>query len=129
MKIILLSLALGAPLASPVADVVPTWNVQASCQGAVAADAALKVEDVQSVDSCMKDESQAREELTKVWMSYSGVLRTRCEKEAGENGPASYVDLIVCLQTFADNEPKPAVSPTVTSLKGASKTKRKTPPK
>lgn len=129
MKVILLSLALGAPLATPVADVVPTWNVEASCKGAVAADKALNVSDVQTVDGCMKDEQQARDELTKSWTQYAAPLRVRCEKEAGENGPASYVDLIVCLQIFADNATKPTPAVTVTSLKGAGKHGRKPPSK
>src|SRR5262245_20505340 len=119
MKVILLSLALGASVATPVSDVVPTWNVEASCKGAVAADQALKVGDQQTVDACMKDEQQARDELTKSWTQYSAPLRVRCEQEAGGPGPASYVDLIVCLQISADNTTKPTPAVAVNSLKGA----------
>jgi hypothetical protein len=124
MKLFLLSLALGAPLAMPVSDKVPTWNVDASCKGAVAANKASNLADSQTVDACMKDEADARDELTKTWMSFAAPLRTRCEGEAGGNNLPSYVDLAVCLEIFSDPANKPTIK--AASLKGAGK--RNKPP-
>jgi hypothetical protein len=129
MKMLLLSLALGAPFATPVADVVPTWNVEASCNGAVSADKSENVDDVQTVAACMNDEKQAHDELAKNWTSYAAPLRTTCEGEASGNGLNSYVDLIVCLQTFSDPGNKPPTAVNTASLKGSGKHRRKTPAK
>jgi hypothetical protein len=127
MKVILLSAVMGLMPATPVADVVPTWNIQTSCKSAVAADGAsgANAADVQGVDACVNDETQARDELTKNWTSYPAGLRTRCEGEAGGGGISSYVDLIVCLQTFTDPGNKPATTIPVDTLRGAGKHRRK----
>ncbi len=123
MKLLLVSLALGAPLAMPVSDSVPKWNVDMSCKGAVAADQASNLADAQTVQACMKDETDARDELTKTWMSFPAPLRTRCEGEAGADKLPSYVDLAVCLQIFSDPANKPVIN--AASLKGAGKQRNK----
>ena len=131
MKAILLSLALGSPFVQPVSDTVPTWDVEASCKGAVQADKDSNLDDVQTLSACMGDESQARSELVKSWASFPAALRTRCEGEAGGDGLASYVDLLVCLQIFNDPANQTAAAPTPASvtLKGAGKHRRKPPAK
>jgi len=106
MKILLLSLVLGAPLLTPVADRVPTLNVETSCKGAAAANGAQQTPVVtQSYDACIQDENSARQTLTPLWLSFAPADRDRCESEATSAGLASYVELLSCLQLFRDGGP------------------------
>ncbi len=134
MKLVLLPILVGLPLATPVADTVPKLGVEASCKAAMSADAALGADRDQTYSACMNDENQAQQELTTVWMNYPAPLRTRCELEAAAGGLPSYVDLLVCLQVANDSSSSPtaasstATPPKVTTLKGASKRHRKPTP-
>src|SRR5262245_22859228 len=102
MKFALLSIALGSQLLVPVADRVPTFNVEPSCRGAVAANSASNLVDAQSLSACMADENSARQELLNSWSSYSAASQNLCENEADAGGLPSYVDLLVCLQLSKD---------------------------
>ena len=132
MKLILLPILVGLPLATPIADGVPKLAVESSCKAAMSADAALGADRDQTYSSCMNDENQAQQELTTVWANYPAPLRTRCELEAAAGGLPSYVDLLVCLQVANDTSSSSmtptATPPKVTSLKGASKRHRKPTP-
>lgn len=122
MKIALLSLVLGSQLLVPIADTVPDYKVEESCKGAAAASNAEGISQSQTLQACMNDENQAKQQLTPIWTTFSPALRTRCEGEATSGGLPSYVDLLVCLQIAKDNAGTPD---SVTPLKGASKKKRK----
>lgn len=98
MTIVPSMLLLGAQFLMPVADRVPTLDVAASCKAATE----ISVSVAQSYEACMKDENSAREQLQKSWQSFSAPERTRCSAEASMGGPASYVDLLVCLQIARD---------------------------
>ena len=87
-------LLIGTQFLVPVSEQVPTFSVVASCKGAAAA----ALVDSQSYDACMKDESEAREQLVKSWPTFSMPNRNRCSAEASSEGIASYVELLVCLQ-------------------------------
>jgi len=125
MNIVLLFIALqsqiGSPLAIPVADHVPVINVEETCKASAAADKAMNLHFPQSVESCMHDESAAREQLAAVWSTYPATTRTQCEQEATLVGLGSYVDLLTCMQ-MAD----PAKLSPTPPLKGASKNRNKT---
>jgi len=129
MKFALLSILVGLPLATPVADAVPKLGIEASCRAAMTADAALGADRDQTFQSCMNDENSAHDELEKTWTSFPAPLRTRCTAEASAGGLPSYVDLLVCMQVANDtSSPSSASSsatpPKVTTLKGASKRHR-----
>ena len=99
MKAALLSLAmLGAQPLIPASDRVPTFNVEATCNGSAAADKAMGLALPQSTADCMRDEMDARQQLTTLWQSNPGPVRERCEGEAVAGGNESYVDLLTCLQ-------------------------------
>ena len=91
-------LMLGAQLLIPVSDAVPTFDVSVSCKAA----SQIQVADGQSFDGCMKDENTARTKLVQSWTTYSAADRARCTSEASMGGPASYVDLLVCLEISRD---------------------------
>jgi hypothetical protein len=122
MKLALLPILVGLPLATPVADTVPKLGVESSCRAAMTADAALGANKDQTFSACMNDENSAQQELTKVWMSYSAPLRTRCEAEASAGGLPSYVDLLVCLQVAGEAS---APATPATTLKGGGKHRAK----
>ena len=128
MKLFLLPILVGLPLATPVADTVPKLAVESSCKAAMSADAALGADRDQTFQSCMNDENQAHDELVKTWTSFPAPLRTRCEAEASAGGLPSYVDFLVCMQVANDNSSSSsmpaATPPKVTTLKGASKRHR-----
>ena len=119
MKILLFSFAIGTQLVTPVADRVPIFNVEVSCKGASSADRSQgTTAQTQSYDACMSDEESARQELTPVWLTFSGTARDNCEKEASGDGLASYVELLTCLQLARNDSPEK-----VTRLKGARRKK------
>ena len=118
MKVALLSAAvLGGQLAMPVSDRVPDLNVEALCKATVADDKANGVVLGQSLEKCMSDETDARQQLIAVWSATAGPVRDRCEAEATAIVDAqSYVDLLSCIQA-ADGASPSSPAP----LKGASK--------
>ena len=64
MRVALLSLALlGQPLI-PVSDKVPVLNVEALCKATVEDDKAMGLTDAQSFSDCMKDETQAQQQVS-----------------------------------------------------------------
>jgi hypothetical protein len=105
-------LLLGAQLVVPISDQVPTLDVTASCKAA----SSISVAESQSYEACIKDENDARAQLRQSWPSFSAAERTRCSAEASMGGPASYVDLLVCLEITRD-----AAAAEKIKLKGARK--------
>lgn len=75
------------------ADTVPRYNVQSACRGA----AESAVAPGRTSQSCERDETSARDELAKQWGNYPSVDRERCVRASSLGGPASYVDLLTCL--------------------------------
>lgn len=114
MTIVPSLLLLGAQILVPVADQVPTLNVAASCKAATE----ISIAQSQGYENCMKDENTARGQLVTSWHSFSVPERTRCTAEASMGGPASYVDLLICLQIARD-----AAAAEKIELKGARKRK------
>ena len=112
MTIVPSLLLLGAQLAVPISDRVPTLDVATGCKAA----SSISVAESQSYEACIKDENDARAQLRQSWPSFSAAERTRCSAEASMGGPASYVDLLVCLEITRD-----AAAAEKIKLKGARK--------
>ena len=102
MNATLLLLLIGTSVATPIADSVPRLNVEPSCKGATA----IQMSASQSYDSCMKDEATARDQLQRSWQTFRAADRASCTAEASGQGLASYVELLVCLQTAQEAEPQ-----------------------
>jgi hypothetical protein len=107
------TLLLGAQLIIPASEEVPNLNVASSCRAA----AAIQIADSQSFSDCMNEEDQARVELVRDWRTFSAPNRVSCTADASSDGIASYVELLVCLQTARGG------LPALTLLKGARKRK------
>lgn len=103
MKIALLSLAMiGSPLIATASDGVPHLNVEATCKGTVAVDKSMDLASPQSYEACMRDETNAQQQLGPIWSTTPATVRSQCYSEAVAGGIESYVDLLSCIQMAAD---------------------------
>lgn len=75
------------------ADTLPRYDVQRACRGAAEA----AVSPGRTSQSCENDETSARDALDKQWSDYPDADRARCVRASSLGGPASYVDLLTCL--------------------------------
>jgi hypothetical protein len=53
---------------------------------------------ITSVESCTKDETDAKNELTKGWSQFGGLEKKSCIEETSIGGDKSYVELLTCLE-------------------------------
>ena len=95
---ILIALSLGAECVSALADTPPKLDVGPSCKAA-AGYAGLMGRDKAS---CMSDESEALNVLSKNWSQYSSFDKTDCVGMVKTGGPPSYVELLSCLEMMRD---------------------------
>jgi hypothetical protein len=113
-------LALGGQLMMPVADSVPTLNVEQVCEG-IAQQGGVTFHDPQigqEKKDCLDSEKQIRDELVKQWSSFSAADRSACTSESVMGGDSSYTELLTCLEMARDvrnlhdeaNKPAPAKS-------------------
>ncbi len=117
---IVLASQFGSPLVVQVEDRVPVINVEKTCKDSVAADQQGKIALAQPFDNCMRDENNAKQRVSAVWLTYPAPIRERCEKEATLLGEGSYVDLLTCMEM---SDPA-KLTPTM-DLRGASKNRNK----
>ena len=97
-------LLLGAQLATPVADNVPTLNIEPLCQG-IARQGGSSFHDPEigkEKRDCVQSEQQVREELVKQWSSFSAADKNACIQEATMGGDSSYTELLTCLEMARD---------------------------
>ena len=98
------ALALGAQLMMPVADSVPTLNVEQVCQG-IAQQGGVTFHDpqiAQEKKDCLDSEQAIRDELVKQWSSFSASDKIACTNEARMGGDSSYTELLTCLEMARD---------------------------
>jgi len=118
------ALLLGAHLLMPVADSVPTLNVDQVCQG-IAQQGGVSFHDndvAEEKQNCLDSEHAIRDELAKEWSNFSSADKTACTNEARMGGDSSYTELITCLemardvrnlQNDSDTSSAPAAAPAV----------------
>ncbi len=89
---------LASQIAVAAADGPPRLNVGPSC------DAAARGAIVMGRDkeACMGDERVAQGQLTENWSKYAPADKTQCVGMARTGGPASYVELLACLEIMRD---------------------------
>jgi len=122
MTVTMFSLAvLGSNLLVPVSDHVPALKVEALCQVTTADDKAMGLSEPQSFSDCMRDETDAQQQLRTLWQATAISLRDRCEGEAVAGDSQSYVDLLTCIQMAGSA----STSPAAPSLRGGSKNRNK----
>jgi hypothetical protein len=97
-------LAVGAQLLMPVADSVPTLNVEQVCQG-IAQQGGVTFHDPQIAQEkrdCLDSEQAIRKDLSKSWTNFNAADRTHCVSEATMGGESSYTELLTCLEMARD---------------------------
>jgi len=63
------------------------------------AQAAVAAEDAKSaIDSCVRDEENARDKLKERWPHYSASARAACSESGNAGVPLSYVEMWTCLE-------------------------------
>lgn len=89
---------LGLQIAVAAADSPPQLNVGPSC------DAAARGAIVMGRDkeACMGDERAAQDTLKQNWSKYAPGDKNQCVGMAKTGGPASYVELLSCLEIMRD---------------------------
>jgi len=99
-RIALVVLSLGLQPAIAVADQPPKLNVTPSCvaaaRGAVSAG--------RDKEACLSDEHTAENVLAQNWSKYNAADKTQCIGNVKTGGPASYVELLSCLEIMRDSK-------------------------
>jgi hypothetical protein len=76
----------------------PTLQVGPSCEAAGRGAVVLG----RNKEACLADETTAQDTLTQNWSKYSATDRTECVGMVTTGGPASYVELLSCVEILRD---------------------------
>jgi len=98
------ALILGTHLIMPVADSVPTLNIQQVCEG-IAQQGGVSFHDTDIAvekKNCMDSEQAIRDELVKQWSSFAAPDKLACTRESEMGGESSYTELLTCLEMARD---------------------------
>jgi hypothetical protein len=74
------------------ADEMPAFDIARNCNEETAGAA------IGGPASCMKDETDAKNQLAKRWSSYGASQKKQCVGESSIGGEKSYVELLTCLE-------------------------------
>jgi len=97
-KIAIAVLLLGLPAAAALADSPPKLDVTISCNAA----ARGAISAGRDKESCLLDERAAQDILAKGWPAFGAADKTQCIGNVKTGGPASYVELLSCLEVMRD---------------------------
>jgi len=98
------ALVLGASLMLPVAESVPSLNVEQVCEG-IAQQGGVTFHDpaiAQEKKNCIETEQAVRDQLAKQWSNFSASDKTHCVNESRMGGDSSYTELLTCLEMARD---------------------------
>lgn len=110
-KIAVVILMLALPAAIARADSPPKLNVAPSCEAA----ARGAITAGRDKDSCLNDEQTAESALAQNWSKYDPADKTQCVGNVKTGGPASYVELLSCLEIMRDAKTIRAGDPITTT--------------
>jgi hypothetical protein len=97
-KIAIAVLLLALPAAAESADAPPQLDVTVSCNAAARGAISMG----RDKESCLADEHAAQAQLTENWLKYNASDRIQCIGNVKTGGPASYVELLSCLEVMKD---------------------------
>ena len=101
-----------------VADAVPIFDVEKTCQGTEIAAVFL--------ETCVQIEEAARDQLKKEWGEFSAANKRDCVDTVKIGGPPSYAELVTCLRDLKRNvEKMRATSPETIEDGGAGGSRRR----
>jgi hypothetical protein len=75
------------------ADRMPELNIEPSCRAAAATGLIGR-----DAEICKRDEKTARDKLEHDWGQFNDTQRSHCLALSTAGGPASYVELLTCLE-------------------------------
>jgi hypothetical protein len=74
------------------ADELPAFDTARNCNAETAGAA------IEGDASCTRDETEAKNQLTRRWSSYGAPQKKECVGESTTGGEKSYVELLTCLE-------------------------------
>jgi hypothetical protein len=92
------AISVGSASAAPVRGSPPKLQVGPSCEAAGSGSVVLG----RNKESCLADETTAQDTLKQNWSKYLGADKTDCVTLENSGGPASYVELLSCLEIMRD---------------------------
>jgi hypothetical protein len=92
------SLLLGLQVAVAVADGPPKLDLAPTCDAA----ARFSISAGRDKEACLEDEHTAAGTLVQNWSKYNAADKTQCIGNVTSGGPASYVELLSCLEIMRD---------------------------
>jgi hypothetical protein len=110
-KIAVVMLMLALPAAIARADSPPRLDVTPSCEAA----ARGAISAGRDKDSCLNDEQTAENVLAQNWSNYDAADKSQCVGNVKTGGPASYVELLSCLEIMRDAKTIRAGEPLATT--------------
>jgi len=96
--IALVALSLGVQITIAHADSPPRLDIGPSCEAA----ARGAISAGRDKDACLADEHSAEGVLSQNWSKYNAADKTQCVGNVRTGGPASYVELLSCLEIMRD---------------------------
>jgi hypothetical protein len=79
------------------ADELPAFDITRNCSEEIG------TAGIGGVKPCNKDETNAKDQLTKRWSQYDASAKKTCIEESSMGGERSYVELLTCLEMSAGN--------------------------
>lgn len=92
---VMFALALSSAAQAQSGSRLPQFDIDRNCKAESKTTGGLTVG--QSVSSCSRDETAAREQLSNQWSKYPADFRRTCSDEASSGSSQSYVELQTCL--------------------------------
>ena len=91
------------PLSARAADSVPAFDIAKNCKAEIAGGSGIG----ETLESCTRDEEQARQQLIPQWDQFSREDKSSCVRETTVDGSPSYVELQTCLEIANDTKAAP----------------------
>lgn len=85
--------------AARAADTFPKFDIQHNCKLEVSETSGIG----ETLESCVADESRARDELRPHWNDFRKADQSSCVRETSLDGTPSYVELQICLEMARDS--------------------------
>jgi hypothetical protein len=98
MRLALTTLALATSLVAAAAQEPPRFDAAPGCR----AGTNTGVKPRADVDSCLRSEHEARDQLTRQWGEFAAADKVRCAEKTHLGGPPSYIEVLTCLELARD---------------------------
>ena len=99
---ILPAIVMGMQLVMPVQN-IPKLDVNRSCR----AEAVGTLGTQMGVESCVKSEQEARNQISKSWSTFAAGDRSTCVGLSNMGGQSTYIELLTCLEIMRDSRKLP----------------------